>query len=111
VDVLRAGFVRNRGHHDRAFVVRADGSETSWSFPSYDDGLPHDLVAESAFGLADGFWGHVDGGAGIERINREANRRDGRDKHARRRLDELRAVWRELGDKGALEPTFAVESS
>jgi hypothetical protein len=164
--VLRARFVRCLGQRDRVYVVRSDASETSWVFPSYGDGLPHDLVhlvAESAFGLADGFWGHVDRGADPARINAEANRRGGRDKYAsfgddrrslllaetlanlawmvdgvrdedrrkmvdnacsalrltlpvpvtaqsiagvRKRLDELRSVWRKLKDKGALELQF-----
>jgi hypothetical protein len=83
--VLRARFVRQRGQRDRVYVVRSDGSEASWVFPSYGDGLPHDLVhlvAESAFGVTDGFWGHVDRGADPQRINDEANRRGGRDKYS-----------------------------
>jgi hypothetical protein len=82
---LRAAFVRTAGEPDRIYVTRSDGSETAWSFPSYGDGLPHDLVhlvVESAFGLGDGFWGRVDGGADPRRINAEANRRGGKDKYA-----------------------------
>jgi hypothetical protein len=83
--VLKASFVRTAGERDRIYVTRSDGSSVSWVFPSYGDGLPHDLVhlvAESAFGLADGFWGRVDGGAEPGAITREANRKGGRDKYA-----------------------------
>ena len=40
---MKASFVRTEGAPDRIYVVRSDGSETSWSFPTYGDGLPHDL--------------------------------------------------------------------
>ena len=36
---------------------------TGWEFPSYGDGLPHDLchlIVEEALGLSEGFWGLVD---------------------------------------------------
>jgi hypothetical protein len=82
---LRASFVRTAGERDRIYVTRTDGSTTSWVFPSYGDVLPHDLVhlaVESAFGVARGFWGRVDGGADPGAIAREANRRGGRDKYA-----------------------------
>jgi len=83
--MLRAAFVRTAGGPDRIYVVRSDGSEVSWSFPTYGDGLPHDLVhlvVESAFGLRDGFWGRVDAGADPRMINDQANRRGGADKYA-----------------------------
>jgi hypothetical protein len=82
---LRASFVRTAGERDRIYATRTDGSTTSWIFPSYGDALPHDLVhlvVESAFGLAQGFWGRVDGGADPGAIAQEANRRGGRDKYA-----------------------------
>ena len=63
--VLRASFVRVAGQRDRIYVLRSDGSEVSWVFPTYGDMVPHDLVhvvVESAFGLKNGFWGRVDAG-------------------------------------------------
>jgi len=83
--VLRAAFVRTAGARDRIYVTRTDGSEVSWSFPTYGDALPHDLVhliVESCFGLSSGFWGRVDRGADPERIAAEANRIGGKDKYA-----------------------------
>jgi hypothetical protein len=83
--MLRAAFVRTVGQPDRIYVTRSDGSEVSWPFPTYGEGLPHDLVhlvVESAFGVSGGFWGRVDGGADPKRVNDEANRRGGRDKYA-----------------------------
>jgi hypothetical protein len=77
--------VRTAGEPDRIYVVRSDGSEVSWSLPTYGDALPHDLVhlvVESAFGLARGFWGRVDAGADPRVINAEANRRGGARKYA-----------------------------
>ena len=93
--MLRAAFVRTLGQPDRIHVIRSDGSEVSWPFPTFGDDLPHDLVhlvVESAFGLTGGFWGRVDAGADPKRINDEANRRGGADKYAafgadRRELD------------------------
>jgi hypothetical protein len=82
--VLRASFVRVPGQRDRIYVHRSDGSESSWVFPSYGVGLPHDLVhlvVESTFGLRRGFWGLVDAGADVARINEEANRAGGADKY------------------------------
>jgi len=82
--ILSASFVRVRGERDRIYVHRSNGTEVSWVFPTYGDGLPHDLVhlvAESAFGLKNGFWGRVDAGVDPARINDEANRRGGADKY------------------------------
>lgn len=82
---LRATFVRARGERDRIYVTRSDGTEVSWVFPTYGDGLPHDLVhlvVESVFGLSRGFWGRVDAGADPGRISDEANRMGGKDKYA-----------------------------
>src|SRR3984893_12789772 len=64
-----ATFVRRRGSRDRVYVTRGDGTSTGWDFPSYGDGLPHDLchlVVEEALRLADGFWGVVHQGGGVE---------------------------------------------
>ena len=77
-------FVRTAGAPDRVYVRRTDGSETSWSFPTYGDALPHDmvhLVVEEAFQIADGFWGRVDRGVDPARINAEANRLGGANKY------------------------------
>jgi hypothetical protein len=83
--MLEASFVRTAGQRDRIYVIRSDGSKTSWVFTTYGDVLPHDLVhlvVESTFGLAHGFWGRVDQGADPGAIQWEANRRGGRDKYA-----------------------------
>jgi hypothetical protein len=77
-------FVRTQGQPDRIYVRRSSGDEAWWSFPSYGDGLPHDLVhllVEAAFGLRRGLWGLVDAGADKARINAEANRMGGKDKY------------------------------
>ena len=82
---LKASFVRTVGDRDRIYVVRSDGSEVNWAFPSYGDSLPHDLihlVVEAAFGLAQGFWGRVDAGADPAAITADANRRGGRNKYS-----------------------------
>src|SRR6478736_3934875 len=82
---LRARFVRTVGERDRVYVRRSDGSETSWVFPSFGDGLPHDLVhlvVEQDFGVRDGFWGRVDRGVEPAAINAEANRVGGKGKYA-----------------------------
>jgi len=83
--MMELSFVRTAGRHDRIYVRRSDGTETSWSFPGYGDELPHDLihlVAESTFGVKDGFWSRVDAGAEVARINEQANRTGGKDKYA-----------------------------
>jgi hypothetical protein len=82
---LRATFVRSAGERDRIYVTRSDGSEVSWPFPTYGDGLPHDLVhlvVEACCGLRGGFWGRVDSGADPGRVNAEANRAGGQGKYA-----------------------------
>ena len=74
--MLRATFVRTAGQPDRVYVVRPDGSEVSWPFPSYGDALPHDLVhlvVEAAAGLRDGFWGRVARGVDPARVNAQAD--------------------------------------
>jgi hypothetical protein len=81
---MRARFVRTEGQRDRVYVTRTDGTETSWAFPSYGDALPHDLVhlvVEAAFGVRRGFWGRVDEGLDVARINAQANRAGGKDKY------------------------------
>jgi len=83
--VLTVRFVRTLGQPDRVYVRRSDGSEASWSFPSFGNGPPHDLVhlvVESHVGLRAGFWGRVDAGADPARINAEANRKGGANKYA-----------------------------
>jgi hypothetical protein len=82
---LSASFVRTLGERDRIYVTRTDGSSVSWAMASYGDAPPHDLVhlvVESVFGLAQGFWGRVNGGVDPGAVTREANRRGGRDKYA-----------------------------
>ncbi len=64
--MLEVSFVRNLGSHDRVYVTRSDGASTGWDFPTYGDGLSHDLchlVVEEGLGLAEGFWGPVSEGS------------------------------------------------
>ena len=81
---MMVSFVRVRGQRDRIYAHRSDGTEVSWVFPSYGDGLPHDLVhlvVEAAFGLRHGFWGRGAAGDDPAVINDEANRACGPDKY------------------------------
>ena len=83
--MLRIRFVRTVGQPDRIYVRRSNGSEVSWSFPTYGLQLPHDLVhliVESEFQIRDGFWGRVDSGIDPSRVNAEANRIGGKEKYA-----------------------------
>lgn len=83
--MLKASFVRTKGERDRVYVVRSDGSEVHWAFPTYGDVPPHDLVhlvVEAAFGLAQGFWGRVDAGVDPAAIMADANRKGGGNKYA-----------------------------
>jgi hypothetical protein len=73
--VLEASFVKHRQRRDRIYVRRQDGTSVSWDFPSYGDGLPHDLihlVVENGLGLDDGFWGLIDGGVDVTLIDNQA---------------------------------------
>lgn len=73
--VLQVTFVRRRGRRDHIYVEREDGTTTDWAFPSYGDGLPHDLchlVVEDELGLTDGFWGLVDRGVEVGLVDNEA---------------------------------------
>jgi len=82
---LLVTFVRVQGERDRIYVHRSDGSEVSWVFPTYGDGLPHDLVhlvVETVFSLPRGFWGRVDEGVDPGRLSDEANRMGGANKYA-----------------------------
>ena len=84
---MKATFVRTAQAPDRFYVRRDDGSEVSWSFPTFGDALPHDLVhfvVEQMFGIRDGFWGRVGGGADPAKINAMADRKGGKlaDKYA-----------------------------
>lgn len=100
---MRVSFVRTRGARDRIYATRDDGSEVSWSFPTYGEALPHDtvhLVVESILGLRQGFWGRVAAGcraAGVPLLE------DEQVDEVRRRLSELGERWRALGEKGAIE--------
>jgi len=83
--MMSISFVRTQGSPDRVYVRRSTGGETSWSFPTYGDELPHDLVhlvVEAAFGLKRGLWARVDEGVDIARINEQANRMGGPNKYA-----------------------------
>src|ERR1700736_1529870 len=67
--------VRRRGSRDRVYVTRDNGSSTGWDFPSYGDGLPHDLchlVVEDELRLTEGFWGLVDQGVDVGLVNNQA---------------------------------------
>jgi hypothetical protein len=73
--VLEVTFVRKRGHRDHVYVRRDDGSTTDWAFPSYGDGLPHDLchlVVEDELDLTEGFWGLVDQHVEVGLVDDEA---------------------------------------
>lgn len=73
---MKVAFVRHLGLPDRVYVQRDDGTECDWSFPSYGDGLPHDLVhlvAEKHLGLSRGFWGLVAMGIDFSRVNQAAS--------------------------------------
>ena len=53
-------------------LTRSDGTSTGWDFPTYGDGLPHDLchlVVEEGLGLAEGFWGLVDQHVDVALVN------------------------------------------
>jgi hypothetical protein len=78
---MKVTFVRTVGKPDRFYVVRADGTEASSSFPSYGDALPHDLVhlvVEAGFELRNGIWGRVARGVDLEAVNAQANRKGGK---------------------------------
>ena len=73
-------FVRTVGARDRVYVERDDGTTASWSFPTYGDAPPHDLVhliAEQELGIADGLWARVAAGADLASINAAADRGGG----------------------------------
>lgn len=77
---MRISFVRTVGSPDRVYVVRDDGSEVSWSYPSYGEAVPHDLVhyvVERAFGIRRAFWGAVAAGGDPKRVSEAANREGG----------------------------------
>jgi hypothetical protein len=72
---LTVTFVRHRDRRDRIYVERQDGSQLSWTFPTYGDRLPHDLchlVVERDLGIDDGFWGLVARGADVALVRNEA---------------------------------------
>lgn len=82
---MEVAFVRTGHRRDRFHVTRDDGSEASWSFPSYGDALPHDLVhfvCERELGVRDGLFGAIARGADLERLNAKANREGGKEKYA-----------------------------
>ena len=62
---------------DRVYVQLDDGTEVSWSWPSYGRSLAHDLahwVVESELGLDEGLWGLVASGVDPSRVNKAAER-------------------------------------
>ena len=82
---MEVSFVRTQGQRDRIYVKRSNGTEVSWVFPTFGNYIPHDLVhlvVEAAFGLCNGFWGRVDAGIDVARINADANRIGGVNKYA-----------------------------
>jgi hypothetical protein len=82
---MEISFVRTHNYPDRIYVLRTNGTEVSWSFPTFGNYVPHDLVhlvVETAFGLKHGFWGKVDAGIDVARINAMANRAGGANKYA-----------------------------
>lgn len=84
-------FVRTQGNPDRIYVHRTDGTEVSWTFPTYGNELPHDLVhlvVEAGFGVRGGIWAKVDAGLDLARGNARANRVGGPDKYAAMGMDE-----------------------
>ena len=73
-EVLTATFVRRHSGKDRVYVTRTDGTTTGWDFPSYGDGLPHDLchlVVEDELGIMDGFWGLIDRGVDVGMVDNQ----------------------------------------
>jgi hypothetical protein len=87
---VEVSFVRTVGAADRIYVRRSGGGEASWSFPTYGDVLPHDLVhlvVESAFGVRDGIWAAIDAGVDPARANAMATRAGGKDKFRGTGLD------------------------
>jgi hypothetical protein len=87
---MKVSFVRSVGSADRIYVRRSDGSGASWSFPTYGDELPHDLVhlvVEAGFGVPGAIWAAVDAGLDLGRANARANRVGGKTKYAGSGLD------------------------
>ena len=74
---MRIVALRTGEERDRVYVHRDDGTEVSWSWASYGESLPHDLVhwvIESRLGLTEGFWGLVASGVDPARVNKAAER-------------------------------------
>jgi hypothetical protein len=83
--MLEVSFVRHRGSRDRVYVKRSDGTSIEWDFPSYGDGLPHDLchlVVEDSLELSEGFWGLVD--QHVDVVHRGGRDRPGQSSSLRR---------------------------
>jgi len=77
---VKITFVRTVGARDRIYVERDDGTTASWSFPTYGDAPPHDLVhliAEQELAIADGLWARIAAGADLASINDAADRAGG----------------------------------
>src|SRR5258705_10073128 len=96
---MEVSFVRTQGSPDRMYVRRTNGTEVSWSFPTFGSYIPHDLVhlvVEAAFNLRNGFWGRVDVGVDVARINADANRIGGPDKYAAYGSDQVDLMIAEM---------------
>ena len=77
---MKISFVRTVGARDRVYVLRDDGTTASWSFPTYGEAPPHDLVhliAERELGITDGLWAQVAAGADLAAMNAAADRHGG----------------------------------
>ena len=48
---MQIRFVRTAGAPDRVYVRRGDGSETSWSFPTYGDAVPQSHLGRLLAGM------------------------------------------------------------
>lgn len=80
MSLARATFHRVTERRDEVAVVRADGSATSWSCPTYGGTIPHDLVhviVETVFGLERGLWGCILGGLDMKGVRRTGQSREG----------------------------------
>jgi hypothetical protein len=115
---MQISFVRTHSAPDRVYVVRTNGTEVSWSFPTFGNYIPHDLVhlvVEAFFGLKSGFWGRVDAGIDVARINEDANRKGGPNKYAAFGLNQEELLLSEAlaatrwGDSTLSDETIAAE--
>jgi hypothetical protein len=112
--VLTATFVRHRGGRDHIYVQRANGTELHWQFPTYGDGLPHDLVhlvVESGLGMTGGFWGLIDDGAEITLVDNEATIVGASDDWSGLRLAEAAVASFGAESSGGVAQNYTIPSS